>query len=106
MERETNVGYVITDRLTIGDFEYVIGQSEKAPDKFVIWKCKRGVAGYFWGHYMNDRLSAIEDLCKRAMEEVRFLKSIQCEQHPGDEQIKQAGKRNRAHEHQGNEEIL
>jgi hypothetical protein len=98
MERETIAGYVITDRLAIGDFEYVIGQSESAPDRFVTWKCKKGEKSYFWGHYLNDRLSAVEDFCKRALEEARFLKSFQREQQPGEEPVKQAGKKNPTHE--------
>ena len=31
MGQEINAGYAITDRLTVGGFEFVIGQREAAP---------------------------------------------------------------------------
>lgn len=77
MEKEINAGYVITDRLPVGNSEFVIGQSETAPAKFVTWKCKKGEKDYFWGHYLGDRLAAVEDLCKRTIEEVEHLRLLQ-----------------------------
>lgn len=89
MDREINAGYVITDRLTVGDAEFVIGQRDEAPASFVTWKCKKGEKEYFWGHYMNDRLIALEDLCNRVLDEIHYLKSFQHEQHPVEEPMKQ-----------------
>jgi hypothetical protein len=77
IEREVNAGYVITDRLTVGDAEFVIGQRDEAPSSFVTWKCRKGEKSYFWGHYMNNRLTALEDLCNRALEEIERLKCFQ-----------------------------
>jgi hypothetical protein len=77
MEKEINAGYVITDRLAVGNAEFVIGHSEQAPAQFVTWKCRKGEKGYFWGHYLGDRLAAVEDLCKRALEEIECLRSLQ-----------------------------
>lgn len=77
MEQEINAGYVITDRLTVGSFEFVIGQRDTTPAQFVTWKCKKGEKGYFWGHYLGDRLAAIEDLCRRAIDEVEYLRTFQ-----------------------------
>ena len=93
LEQEINAGYVITDRLAVGEFEFVIGQSVKAPDSFVTWKCRKGEHDYFWGHYIKDRLSAIEDFCKRASDEARFLKEFQQEQRSGEEAAKPAEKK-------------
>lgn len=79
---EMNAGYTITDRITVGNSIFVLGQSETAPAKFVIWKCKRDDTGkktYFWGHYCNDRLTAVEDLCRRALEELQYLRTFQQE---------------------------
>ena len=42
MEQRTNVGYVITDSVHIGDTEFVIGQSENDPAQFVTWACDNG----------------------------------------------------------------
>jgi hypothetical protein len=77
MEQETNAGYVITDRMAIGDFEFVIGQRENSPSQFVTWKCKKGEMDYFWGHYHNDRMSAVKDLCLRSLDEIEYLRSFQ-----------------------------
>lgn len=80
MEKEINAGYTITDRLTVGNSEFVIGQREASPANFVTWKCRKGEKDYFWGHYLNDRLTALEDLCNRALDEIHHLKLLQQEQ--------------------------
>jgi hypothetical protein len=80
MEKEINAGYVITDRLTVGNAEFVIGQRDEAPANFVTWKCQKGEKDYYWGHYCNDRLTALEDLCNRALDEIYYLKLLQQEQ--------------------------
>ena len=77
MEQEIVAGYLIIDRLAVGKFEFVIGESQTAPDRFVTWKRKLGEKDCFWGHYVGDRLTAIADLCKRATEEVQFLQELQ-----------------------------
>jgi len=78
-DKEVNAGYVITDRLTVGNSEFVIGQNENAPAKFVTWKCTKGEKNYYWGHYCKDRLTALEDLCNRALDEIHYLKSYKQE---------------------------
>lgn len=77
MSQKMNAGYAITDRLSVGEFEFVIGQREAGPTRFVTWKCRKGEKDYFWGHYLSDRLAAIEDLCKRAIDEVEYLRTLQ-----------------------------
>lgn len=79
MEREINAGYTITDRLTVGNSEFVIGQRDTELAAFVTWKCRKGEKDYFWGHYLNERLTAVEDLCKRALEEIQYLRALQQE---------------------------
>lgn len=76
MEREINAGYSITDRLSVGESEFVIGQCEEAPSQFVTWKCRKGSRDYYWGHYLSDRLSAVEDLCRRTLEEIERIREI------------------------------
>ena len=76
MFEEMNAGYTITDRLIVGSGMFVLGECENASAKFVTWKCKQDDTGkktYIWGHYCNDRLTAIEDLCRRALEEIQYL---------------------------------
>jgi hypothetical protein len=93
MKREINAGYVITDRLTVGDTQFVIGQRDKAPAKFVTWRCKKGEKNYYWGHYCKNRLSALEDLCNRALVEIRYLKSFRREKNTAEEPVSQIRKK-------------
>lgn len=92
MEKEINAGYAITDRLTVGNSEFVIGQREESPANFVTWKCRKGEKEYFWGHYLNDRLSALEDLCNRALDEIHYLRSFQQEKN-AEETVQQVQKK-------------
>lgn len=80
MEQEKNEGYVITESLLAGEAEYVMGERNSEIAQFVTWKCRTNETGkkdYFWGHYFNDRLSSVEDLCKRTLEEIHYIKSMQ-----------------------------
>ncbi|WP_368293741.1 hypothetical protein [Dehalobacter sp. TBBPA1] len=95
MEREKNAGYAITDRLSVGNLEFVIGQKENAPDKFVTWRCKKEEKDYHWGHYVSDRLTALEDLCNRALDEIHHLKSLQKEEISDERAVQQAEKKSR-----------
>ena len=42
MPQENNAGYTLTDRLSVGDYEFVIGQREVGPSRYVTWKCRKG----------------------------------------------------------------
>ena len=64
-----NAGYVITESLHIGKTEFVLGESDTQPARFVTWECNNG-NNYFWGHYMDDRFSAERDLLERAKDEL------------------------------------
>jgi len=65
MPIRTNAGYTITDSITIGDTEFVLGVDKEAPDTYVTWRCSNGNY-YFWGHYTSDLLAAKKDLLERA----------------------------------------
>lgn len=93
MDKGNNAGYTITDRLTVGNVEFVIGQNENAPAKFVTWKCKKGETDYYWGHYCSDRMIALEDLCNRALDEIHYLRSIQQVKDTGEKPVWQSGKK-------------
>ena len=75
MKQRINVGYVITDSVHIGETEFVIGQSENDPARYVTWRCKDG-DNYFWGHYTCNRYEALKDLCQRAEQEIDYLAAI------------------------------
>jgi hypothetical protein len=93
MDQEVNAGYTITDRLTVGDIEFVIGHNENAPAKFVTWKCAKGEKDYHWGHYCKERLTALEDLCNRTLDEIHYLKSLQQEKDKVENHEQQAKKK-------------
>ncbi|AFV01106.1 MULTISPECIES: hypothetical protein [unclassified Dehalobacter] len=95
MEKENNAGYTITDRLSVGNEEFVIGQNKNAPAKFVTWKCNKGEKNYYWGHYCNERLTALEDLCNRALDEIHHLKSLQQEKVASEKPVRHAEKKSR-----------
>ena len=75
MDWRKNEGYIITNQLTVGSTEFVLGVHEAAPNQFVTWQCKDG-KDYFWGHYYTDLLSAQKDFCTRALDEIKHLERM------------------------------
>lgn len=75
-EERMNQGYKIIQAIPVGEVEYVLGINIKNPDRFVTWECS-GKDNYYWGHYLNDQLSAIKDLCQRTMDKVEFYQQWQ-----------------------------
>ncbi len=76
-EKEVNTGYQITAKVRVGNAEFAIGEHPKAPAPFATWERnlsndKDGPPNYFWGHYLNDRKSALLDFCERAQNEYDF----------------------------------
>lgn len=75
-EGRTNEGYVITNAISVGNTEFVLGVHRKNPNQFVTWECKDKTK-YFWGHYTDSLLKATKDLCERVLTEVQFLEKRQ-----------------------------
>ena len=40
MDWRENAGYIITNAITIGDSEIVLGVHKTRPNEFVTWECK------------------------------------------------------------------
>ena len=76
-----NEGYIITNSITIGESEIVLGVHEKMPDQFVTWECK-DKTDYYWGHYSTNLLEAQKDFCKRGLDKVRFYEQNQKKKKP------------------------
>ena len=72
--KRINAGYEIFDAVRIGSVEFVVGQNIYTPAQYVTWEYKAG-RGYYFGHYMNDRNTAIMDMYKRAERELDALKA-------------------------------
>lgn len=75
MNLRINEGYIITDSIHIGEYEFVLGVSQHIANDFVTWRCNNGNY-YYWGHYHTDLFSAQKDLVERAAEKVRELQEI------------------------------
>lgn len=81
MDVRTNAGYIITSSVHVGESEFVLGVSTKAPGQFVTWKCTSG-NDYYWGHYFSDQFAAEKDLVARAQEEIQVLEEWPEKQKP------------------------
>lgn len=51
MEWRKNAGYIITNQITIGESEIVLGVHETHPNMFVTWECS-DKNNYYWGIIM------------------------------------------------------
>ena len=71
MDWRENAGYIITNAITIGDSEIVLGVHKTRPNEFVTWECTNK-DNYHWGHYCTSLLSAQKDFCERALKKVKF----------------------------------
>ena len=71
MEWRENAGYIITNQITIGDSEIVLGVHKELPDHFVTWECINK-DNYFWGHYFSNLISAQKDFCARGFNKAKF----------------------------------
>lgn len=63
---ETVHGYVITDRVNVGEKSFVLAHNPQAAQPWVTWqgrKDKQG--GYDWGHYWSDKSTAKRDFFLR-----------------------------------------
>ena len=78
MRKRVNQGYEIKQSIQVGSAEFVLGEHPKAPSRFATWQC-RDQDDYFFGHYHNDLLKAVKDLCERAMSEIEYLEQKETE---------------------------
>lgn len=76
MEWRKNAGYIITNQITIGESEIVLGVHETQPNMFVTWECK-DKTDYFWGYYFTNLLEAQKDFCERGADKARFYEELQ-----------------------------
>ena len=75
MEKRVNHGYLITDQIQVGNKVFVLGESQTSPDKFVTWQSYADNPNSCdWGHYGNNRVDSLEDLCNRALSEIENVK--------------------------------
>ena len=81
MDWRKNAGYIITNAITIGDQEIVLGVHETRPNMFVTWECTNK-DNYHRGHYTTSLLSAQKDFCERALNKVKFYEQNQKKKKP------------------------
>lgn len=76
MEWRKKAGYIITNQITIGESEIVLGIHESQPNMFVTWECKDKI-NYHWGHYHTTLLAAQKDFCTRGLDKARLYEQMQ-----------------------------
>lgn len=75
MEWRKNAGYIITNQITIGESEIVLGVHENQPNMFVTWECK-GKTNYHWGHYFDNLIAAQKDFCTRGIDKAELYEKV------------------------------
>ena len=76
--KETNAGFEIIAKVQVGPVEYALGERGGKFPSFVTWERTPANDGdsppnYYWGHYIDNREKAIQDLCTRASEKYEML---------------------------------
>ena len=82
MEWRKNAGYIITNSITIGESEIVLGVHETRPNEFVTWECYGSKDNYNCGHYTSSLLSAQKDFLERGLEKVKFYEHLKKKKPP------------------------
>ena len=72
MDWRKNAGYIITNSITIGESEIVLGVHETRPNEFVTWECYGSKDNYNCGHYTSSLLSAQKEFCIRGALKAEF----------------------------------
>jgi hypothetical protein len=67
--QEKVAGYTITERIQVGNKQFVLGENPDAVSPFVTWQHMDGRTGYDWGHYHQSHDKALADLLSRADKE-------------------------------------
>lgn len=75
---EKNAGYEIIAKVQVGPVEYALGEHGGKFTDFVTWRRTPahdgdGPPNYYWGHYFDNREKAVNDFCKRAVEQYKML---------------------------------
>ena len=67
-----NAGYEIIQTVDAADKTFVLGESDKSPERFVTWRqFSRGSKTFYeCGHYFQEKLAAQRDLLQRGLEAV------------------------------------
>lgn len=67
-----NAGYEITQRIDLGDRQFVVGHRPTAPSPYVTWEYFAERDSYYQGHYFSEASDATLDMFRRASEELSF----------------------------------
>lgn len=71
MEWRQNEGFLITNQMTVGESEIVLGIHTTRANMFATWECADR-HHYFCGRYFTSLLSAQKDFCERGLEKVKI----------------------------------
>lgn len=73
MEWREYDGYVIVHAIPINGKEMLLGVHMEKGQQLATWEYRE--EEYLWAHYFSDQVKAIEDLCKRTLEEIELMKN-------------------------------
>ena len=70
-------GYIITNQITIGDTEILLGVHETQPNMFMTCECDvkdkaKSEREYSWEHYYTTLMEAQRDFCMRGINKADF----------------------------------
>ena len=76
-EREVNANYQMLAKVSVGPVQYALAEHPQT-HMLVTWERTpgndaKGEVNYYWGHYYDDKDSAIKDFCTRATDKFREL---------------------------------
>ena len=62
---EIVAGYIITDKMPVGNKTFVMAHNPDAVQPYVTWQGHTERSGYDWGHYFKSRSDAFGDYARR-----------------------------------------
>lgn len=79
---EINQGYQIIAKVRVGVKEFALAENSTAPSRYATWVRSPandgdGAPNYYWGHYFNNRDTAVQNFCDRAREQYEREKQAQ-----------------------------
>ena len=76
--------YTVISKITVGDLDFVLGENTKLYKKYATWRSRAGEGDYQHGNYLEDKVDAVRDMCKRVLKYTDLLKDQERANHAKD----------------------
>lgn len=73
MDWKEHDGYVIVNEIPVYGKVMMLGVHQKEGRQFVTWEHRE--QQYMWAHYFTDHIKATEDMCRRALQEIEYIRN-------------------------------